>query len=69
VLSVHKNVPGVLASVTAILSELGANIEAQQLSTTRDIGYLVMDVDRQLSDAVRERIAALPVSVKTRVLY
>jgi hypothetical protein len=29
----------------------------------------VMDVDRQLSDAVRERIAALPVSVKTRVLY
>ncbi len=69
VLNIHKNVPGVLASVTAILGELGANIEAQQLGTTRDIGYLVMDVDRQLSDAVRERIAALPVSVKTRVLY
>jgi D-3-phosphoglycerate dehydrogenase / 2-oxoglutarate reductase len=69
ILNVHRNVPGVLASVTAILSELGANIEAQQLSTTRDIGYLVMDVDRQLSDAVRERIGALPVSVKTRVLY
>lgn len=69
ILNVHRNVPGVLASVTAILSELGANIEAQQLSTTRDIGYLVMDVDQLLSDAVRERIAALPVSVKTRVLY
>lgn len=69
ILNVHRNVPGVLASVTAIMSELGANIEAQQLSTTRDIGYLVMDVDRQLSEAVHERIAALPVSVKTRVLY
>lgn len=69
ILNVHRNVPGVLASVTAIVSELGANIEAQQLGTTRDIGYLVMDVDRQLSDAVRERIAALPVSVKTRILY
>ncbi|MBL8751680.1 MAG: phosphoglycerate dehydrogenase [Planctomycetes bacterium] len=69
VLNVHRNVPGVLASVTAIVSELGANIEAQQLSTTKDIGYLVMDVDRQLSDAVRDRIAALPVSVKTRILY
>ncbi len=69
VLNVHRNVPGVLASVTAIVSELGANIEAQQLSTTRDIGYLVMDVDRELSDAVRERIAALPVSIKTRLLY
>ncbi|MFY9341664.1 MAG: phosphoglycerate dehydrogenase [Planctomycetota bacterium] len=69
VLNVHRNVPGVLADVTRIVSELGANIEAQQLSTTKDIGYLVMDVDRQLSDAVRERIAALPVSVKTRILY
>ncbi|MCU0867522.1 MAG: phosphoglycerate dehydrogenase [Planctomycetes bacterium] len=69
ILHIHKNVPGVLASVTAILSELGANIEAQQLGTTRDIGYLVMDVDRQLSDAVHERIAKLPVSVKTRILY
>ena len=69
VLNVHRNVPGVLASVTAIVSELGANIEAQQLSTTRDIGYLVMDVDRELSDAVCERISALPVSIKTRLLY
>jgi len=69
VLNVHRNVPGVLADVTRIVSELGANIEAQQLSTTRDIGYLVMAVDRLLSDAVRERIAALPVSVKTRILY
>lgn len=69
VLNVHRNVPGVLADVTRIVSELGANIEAQQLSTTRDIGYLVMDIDRVLSDAVRERIAALPVSVKTRILY
>ncbi len=69
VLNVHRNVPGVLAEVTRIVSELGANIEAQQLGTTRDIGYLVMDVDRELSEAVRERIAALPVSVKTRILY
>jgi D-3-phosphoglycerate dehydrogenase len=69
VLNIHRNVPGVLASVTAIVSELGANIEAQQLGTNKDVGYLVMDVDRELSDAVRERIAALPVSIRTRLLY
>ena len=57
------------ASVTAIVSELGANIEAQQLGTTKDVGYLVMDIDSQLSDAVRDRIAALPSSIKTRLLY
>ncbi|MCB9876525.1 MAG: phosphoglycerate dehydrogenase [Planctomycetes bacterium] len=69
VLNVHRNVPGVLVAVNTIVAELGANIEAQHLETTRDVGYLVMDVDQQLSDAVHERIAALPFSVRTRILY
>jgi D-3-phosphoglycerate dehydrogenase len=62
-------VPGVLAAVNNIVSDVGANIEAQQLGTTRDIGYLVMDVNRELSDEVHARISALPMSVRTRILY
>ena len=62
-------VPHVLAAVNNIVSEVGANIEAQQLATTRDIGYLVMDVNRELSDEVHTRISALPMSVRTRILY
>jgi D-3-phosphoglycerate dehydrogenase len=69
ILHIHQNVPGVLAAVNNIVSEVGANIEAQQLATTRDIGYLVMDVNRELSDEVHARIAALPVSIRTRILY
>ncbi len=69
ILNIHQNVPGVLAAVNNIVSEVGANIEAQQLATTRDIGYLVMDVNRELSDEVHTRISALPVSVRTRILY
>lgn len=69
ILNIHRNVPGVLAAVNNIVSEVGANIDAQQLATTRDIGYLVMDVDRGLSDEVHARISALPMSVRTRILY
>ena len=69
ILNIHQNVPGVLAAVNNIVSELGANIEAQQLATTRDIGYLVMDVNRELSDEVHTRISALSMSVRTRILY
>ncbi len=69
ILHIHQNVPGVLAAVNNIVSEVGANIDAQQLATTRDIGYLVMDINRELSDEVYARIAALPVSVRTRILY
>ncbi len=69
ILNIHRNVPGALAEVNRIVSEVGANIEAQQLATTRDIGYLVMDVNKELSDEVNSRIAALPMSVRTRILY
>jgi D-3-phosphoglycerate dehydrogenase len=69
ILNIHHNVPGVLAAVNNIVSEIGANIEAQQLATTRDIGYLVMDVNHELSDEVHSRISALPMSVRTRILY
>jgi len=69
ILNIHRNVPGALAEVNRIVSEVGANIEAQQLATTRDIGYLVMDVNKELSDEVHARIAQLPMSVRTRILY
>ncbi|MGD9905958.1 MAG: phosphoglycerate dehydrogenase [Vicinamibacterales bacterium] len=69
ILNIHKNVPGVLAAVNNIVSEVGANIDAQQLGTSKDIGYLVMDVNRELSDEVHLRIAALPMNVRTRILY
>jgi D-3-phosphoglycerate dehydrogenase len=58
-----------LAEVNRIVSEVGANIEAQQLATTREIGYLVMDVNKELSDEVNSRISELPMSVRTRILY
>jgi D-3-phosphoglycerate dehydrogenase len=69
ILNIHRNTPGVLSDVNAIISKIGANIEAQYLSTFRDIGYLVMDLDRQVSEAVKKEISALPVSIKTRILY
>ena len=69
ILNIHHNVPGALAEVNRIVSDVGANIEAQQLATTRDIGYLVMDVNKELSDEVNSRIAALPMSVRSRIVY
>jgi len=69
ILNVHKNVPGVLRDINSIVSEVGANIQAQYLSTNSDIGYLIMDVDRALSDQVKKRMSELSASIKTRILY
>lgn len=69
VLNVHKNVPGVLRDINAIVSELGANISSQVLSTDSDIGYLVMDIEKNVAQHVAERIAALTTDIRTRVLW
>lgn len=69
ILNIHRNVPGALVEINRIVSEVGANIEAQQLSTHKDVGYLVMDINKDLSEEVKRKIAALPISIRTRILY
>jgi len=68
ILNVHRNVPGVLGAINHIVSESRANIFAQVLATDRTIGYLVMDLDQEVSAEVTERISALPTSIRTRML-
>ncbi|HNI90158.1 MAG TPA: phosphoglycerate dehydrogenase, partial [Leptospiraceae bacterium] len=69
ILNVHKNQPGFLKDINKVVSDLGANITAQFLSTTADIGYLIMDINKQLGDQVKEEIEKNPLSIKTRILY
>jgi D-3-phosphoglycerate dehydrogenase len=68
-LNVHRNVPGVLSSINRIVSDAHANIESQILATTPSIGYLVMDINREVSSEVRQQLSALDTSIRTRVLY
>jgi D-3-phosphoglycerate dehydrogenase len=69
ILNVHRNVPGVLRDINRIVSEKGANIAAQFLATDPEIGYLVMDLDQDVSRSVKNAVAALETSIRTRILY
>ena len=55
----HRNVPGVLRDINRIVSDLNANIQRQMLATDPNIGYLIMDLDQDVSNDVRKAIAAL----------
>ncbi len=68
-LNVHKNVPGVLRDINRAVSELGANIHGQILSTDADLGYLLMDLDQDVSSSVMERLSHLETNIRTRILY
>jgi D-3-phosphoglycerate dehydrogenase / 2-oxoglutarate reductase len=69
ILNVHRNVPGVLRDINKIVSDLNANIQSQVLATDPQIGYLIMDIDKDVSNDVRKAIAALDTNIRTRILY
>jgi len=69
ILNAHRNVPGVLRDINRIVSEHNANIRAQVLATDPDIGYLIMDLDQDVSQDVKRDIASLANSIKTRILF
>ncbi|MBX3154619.1 MAG: phosphoglycerate dehydrogenase [Deltaproteobacteria bacterium] len=69
ILNIHRNVPGVLRDINKIVSDCNANIRAQVLATDPEIGYLIIDLDQDLSADVKKAIAALPTSIRTRILF
>jgi len=69
ILNIHRNVPGVLSSINSIIAHMGGNIRAQYLETRGDVGYLIIDVDSEISGAVKNSIDALDTSIRTRLLF
>jgi D-3-phosphoglycerate dehydrogenase / 2-oxoglutarate reductase len=68
VVHVHQNVPGVLRDVNRIVSDQNANIHAQLLSTTSELGYLIMDLDQPVATAVCDAMLKLPTTLSARAL-
>lgn len=68
ILNVHRNEPGVLGEINGIVSEAGANIQAQFLSTDEKIGYLVMDLETKGVKKLVDQIQALERSIRTHCL-
>ncbi|WCL51154.1 phosphoglycerate dehydrogenase [Leptospira sp. GIMC2001] len=69
ILNIHKNQPGFLRDINSIVSDMGGNILTQNLSTSMQIGYLSMEIDKNLGDELKNRIKEHPHSIRTRILY
>jgi len=68
VIIIHRNVPGVLATINGVFGEHKVNVEAQLLATRGEFGYVVTDLDAAATpDAVAE-LEALPETVRLRLL-
>ena len=69
ILHIHNNVPGVLSEINTQLSKHNINILGQYLKTNEDIGYVVLDVDKQLSNRALQLLKDVKETIKVRMLY
>lgn len=69
ILHIHKNVPGVLSAINTQLSKHKINILGQYLKTNEEIGYVVLDVDRNLSKKALQLLKEVKETVKVRMVF
>lgn len=69
ILHIHKNVPGVLSQINTALSAKHINILGQYLKTNEQIGYVVLDVNTNMSKQAFDLLNGVNHTIKTRLLY
>ena len=69
ILHIHNNVPGVLSEINTTLSKNNINILGQYLKTNDEIGYVVLDVDKQISSKALHLLREVKQTIKVRILY
>lgn len=68
ILHVHRNEPGVIARMNADFAEAGLNIVAQHLQTLGTIGYVITDVDANISQALLQKLRAEPATIRCELI-
>jgi D-3-phosphoglycerate dehydrogenase len=68
-LHIHRNVPGVLSEINRVFSDNHINIASQYLQTNDAIGYVVIDIDAAHSDIALAKLADVPGTIRSRVLF
>lgn len=65
---IHRNTPGVLAAINAILAEHRVNIEGQALGTRGDVGYAITDIASDYTEEMLSRLAQMDETIRLRLL-
>ena len=65
---IHQNIPNIISSVSAKLSESGNNIEGMISKSRKDYAYSIFDTANEVSEAAVEAIRAVDGVIRVRVI-
>jgi D-3-phosphoglycerate dehydrogenase / 2-oxoglutarate reductase len=68
-LHIHENVPGVMSEINSVFSENDINICGQYLQTNENVGYVVIDVNKEYSDLALSKLKSVKGTIRARVLF
>lgn len=66
---IHRNVPGILASINNTLARHHINIVGQYLKTNETIGYVITDIDKEYDKVVIKDLKEIQGTIRFRILY
>ncbi|MCB0515093.1 MAG: phosphoglycerate dehydrogenase [Chitinophagales bacterium] len=69
VLHFHTNTAGVLSALNKVFSKYKLNIDRQYLQTKGSYGYVVTDVDKNISKEAEEKLREVKHTVRMRIVY
>ena len=64
----HKNIPNMLAQISAVLAGDGVNIASMTNKSRKDLAYTVLDVEGALGDSVADEITSIDGVIRVRIL-
>ncbi|MBR0283368.1 MAG: phosphoglycerate dehydrogenase [Oscillibacter sp.] len=65
---IHRNIPSMLANITALLSKDGVNVENLSNKSRGDYAYTMVDMAAAVEQSVIEHLQALPNVIRVRVI-
>lgn len=65
---IHKNIPNMISSVAAKLSENNINIESMSSQSKKDYSYSILDTSIEVNDSAVEAIKAVDGIIRVRVI-
>ena len=68
---IHRNVPGVLLKINDVFARRGINISGQYLRSEGGVGYVVVEVDKEIKpgEGVRKELSAIEGTLRVRFLF
>ena len=69
ILHIHENKPGVMSEINQVLSENNINILGQYLQTNEDVGYVVVDVNKECSSLAKDKLNSVKGTIRCRLLF